>query len=209
MALMKKIVHLICLSCFCHAMYAQKPHSELRHEIGVDAGLASIVGVLGYGTIGFFSALGSAFSHHPIDMQMYGIYGVHYYYQVKPWCQIGVKMTVELAKTTCFADTMRAAVTAVDHYALVSLMPSVRFTYLNRPWVRLYSGVDVGCAYLWTGTTTYNGKSDSGEKGTDNNFLFAFNATIFGVNVGKKFYGLFELNAGYDAMVKIGIGARF
>lgn len=209
MALMKKIVLLICLSCFCHAMYAQKPHSELRHEIGVDAGPASIVGVLGYGTIGFFSALGSAFSHHPIDMQMYGIYGVHYYYQVKPWCQIGVKMTVELAKTTCFADTMRAAVTAVDHYALVSLMPSVRFTYLNRPWVRLYSGVDVGCAYLWTGTTTYNGKSDSGEKGTDNNFLFAFNATIFGVNVGKKFYGLFELNAGYDAMVKIGIGARF
>ncbi|MBO4654554.1 MAG: hypothetical protein J5644_03315 [Bacteroidales bacterium] len=206
---MKKIVLLICLSCFCHAMYAQKPHSELRHEIGVDAGPASIVGVLGYGTIGFFSALGSAFSHHPIDMQMYGIYGVHYYYQVKPWCQIGVKMTVELAKTTCFADTMRAAVTAVDHYALVSLMPSVRFTYLNRPWVRLYSGVDVGCAYLWTGTTTYNGKSDSGEKGTDNNFLFAFNATIFGVNVGKKFYGLFELNAGYDAMVKIGIGARF
>ena len=209
MALMKKIVLLICLSCFCHAMYAQKPHSELRHEIGVDAGPASIVGVLGYGTIGFFSALGSAFSHHPIDMQMYGIYGVHYYYQVKPWCQIGVKMTVELAKTTCFADTMRAAVTAVDHYALVSLMPSVRFTYLNRPWVRLYSGVDVGCAYLWTGTTTYNGKSDSGEKGTDNNFLYAFNATIFGVNVGKKFYGLFELNAGYDAMVKIGIGARF
>ena len=98
--------------------------------------------------------------------------------------------------------------TAVDNYALVSLMPSVRFTYLNRPWVRLYSGVDVGCAYLFSGTTYYDSKTGS-EKGENNNFLFAFNITAFGVNVGKKFYGLFELNAGYDAIVKVGIGARF
>ena len=204
----KKIFLVVCLFYFCHAVFAQKPHSDLRHEIGVDAGPASIAGVLGYGTIGFFSALGSAFSHQPIELQMYGVYGIHYYYQVKPWCQVGFKATVELAKTKHFADTLRTVVTSVDNYALVSLMPSVRFTYLNRPWVRLYSGVDVGCAYLWTGTS-YHNKSGEEEKGQNNNFLFAFNVTAFGVNVGKKFYGLFELNAGFDAMVKVGIGARF
>ena len=207
---MKRIgIFIIICICFAQNLSAQKPHSDLHNEIGVDAGPASIAGVLGYGTIGFFSALGSAFSHQPIDMQMYGHYGIHYYYQVKPWCQVGIKTTVELARTTHYTDTLRTKVSSVDHYALASVMPSVRFTYLNRPWVRLYSGVDVGFAYLWTGTTTYNGKSDSGEKGADNNFLFAFNATIFGVNVGKKFYGLFELNAGFDAMIKVGIGARF
>ena len=205
----KKIFLVVCLFCLCHAMYAQKPQSDLYHEIGVDAGPASVVGVLGYGTVGFFSALGSAFSHQQIDMQMYGLYGVHYYYQVKSWCQIGVKVTAEFARTRHFADTTCAVVISDDHYALVSFMPSVRFTYLNRPWVRLYSGVDVGCAYLWTGTKTYDNKSGKSEYGSGNNFLFAFNATLFGVNVGKKFYGLFELNAGYDAMVKIGIGARF
>lgn len=207
---MKKLSLIIIILCvfFRPDLSAQKPHSDLHHEIGVDAGPASIAGVLGYGTIGFFTALGSAFSHQPVELQMHGLYGVHYYYQVKPWCQVGVKATVELAKTTHFADTLRTVVTSIDHYALVSLMPSVRFTYLNRPWVRLYSGVDVGCAYLWTGTT-YKGKSGSDEKGQNNNFLFAFNVTAFGVNVGKKFYGLFELNAGFDAMVKVGIGARF
>lgn len=206
---MKRIGVFIIIICICFAqnLSAQKPHSDLHHEIGVDAGPASAAGVLGYGTIGFFSALGSAFSHQPIDMQMYGLYGIHYYYQVKPWCQVGFKATVELAKTTHFADTLRTVVTSIDHYALVSLMPSVRFTYLNRPWVRIYSGVDVGCAYLWTGTT--KDKSGNDEKGQNNNFLFAFNVTAFGVNVGKKFYGLFELNAGFDAMVKVGIGARF
>ncbi len=204
----KKIFLVVCLLCFCHAVFAQKPYSDLRNEIGVDAGPTSVVGVLGYGTIGFFSALGSAFSHQPVELKMHGVYGIHYYYQVKPWCQVGVKATVELAKTKHYADTLRTVMTAVDNYALVSLMPSVRFTYLNRPWVRLYSGVDVGCAYLFSGTTYYDSKTGS-EKGENNNFLFAFNITAFGVNVGKKFYGLFELNAGYDAIVKVGIGARF
>ena len=81
-------------------------------------------------------------------------------------------------------------------------MPSVRFTYLNRPWVRLYSSVDVGVGFFLSST----GGSD-GESG--NKALFAFNITPIGVSVGKKFYGLFELNAGYDAIVKVGIGARF
>ena len=88
-------------------------------------------------------------------------------------------------------------------------MPSVHFTYLNRPWVRLYSGLDVGCAYFWSGSTSDNAKEDGNDGKKDNNFAFAFNVTAFGVNVGKKFYGLFELNAGYDAIVKVGIGARF
>ena len=88
-------------------------------------------------------------------------------------------------------------------------MPSVRFNYLNRPWVRLYSGLDLGVGYLFSGSSSRSkdGEEESGSK--NNNFIFAFNVTAFGVNVGKKFYGLFELNAGYDAIVKVGIGARF
>ena len=81
-------------------------------------------------------------------------------------------------------------------------MPSVRFTYLNRPWVRLYSSVDVGVGFFLSSTGGSDGESR-------NKALFAFNVTPIGVSVGKKFYGLFELNAGYDAIVKVGIGARF
>ena len=210
----KRILTLaLLLLCCCQILPAQKtngnkPHSDLHNEVGINAGPFSLVGSFTYGTIGFWSALGGSLSHKPVDMNLCGNYSIHYYYQVKPWCQVGFKATVELAKTTHFADTLRTVVTSIDHYALVSLMPSVRFTYLNRPWVRIYSGVDVGCAYLWTGTT-YKDKSGNDEKGQNNNFLFAFNVTAFGVNVGKKFYGLFELNAGFDAMVKVGIGARF
>ena len=210
----KRILTLaLLLLCCCQILPAQKtngnkPHSDLHNEIGINAGPFSLVGSFTYGTIGFWSALGGSLSHKPVDMNLCGNYSIHYYYQVKPWCQVGIKTMVESARVKHYSDTLRTRITSVDHYALLSVMPSVRFTYLNRPWVRLYSGVDLGCAYLWSGTTNYNG-GKAGEKSKDNNFLFAFNVTAFGVNVGKKFYGLFELNAGFDSMVKVGIGARF
>lgn len=208
---MKKILVIICVLsvCFCQSLSAQKPHSDLYNEIGVDAGPASLVGGFIYGTVGFWSAIGGGLSHKPIDMKYHGNYGLHYYYQVKPWCQVGVKFTVESMRLIHYSDTLRTSITRVDKDVLFALMPSVRFTYLNRPLVRLYSGVDLGFGYLWSGTTSYDSKEEGEGDSKNKNFLFAFNVTAFGVNVGKKFYGLFELNAGYDAFVKVGIGARF
>lgn len=208
---MKRVIVTICVLvvCFFQPLSAQKPHSDLYHETGVNAGPSSLVGGFINGTIGFWSGLGGALSHKPVEMKWYGNYGLHYYYQVKPWCQVGVKATVEGAKTIQYTDTFRTTISSVNHDVLVALMPSVHFTYLNRPWVRLYSGLDVGCAYFWSSSSSDNGKEDENDGKKDNNFAFAFNVTAFGVNVGKKFYGLFELNAGYDSIIKFGIGARF
>ena len=196
---MKRVTIIVFACLLCWSVSAQKPHSDLYNEIGVNAGPFSFAGAFGIGTIGFFSALGSAFSHQPVEMDLYGHYGIHYYYQVKPWCQVGIKTTVEGAKNTRFSDTLHTSVSSIDRYLLVSVMPSVRFTYLNRPWVRLYSGVDLGLGIFGT----------EGKDSSSDDFLFAFNVTAFGVNVGKKFFGQFELNAGFDSFVKVGIGARF
>ena len=196
---MRRVTIIVFACLLCWSVSAQKPHSDLYNEIGVNAGPFSFAGAFGIGTIGFFSALGSAFSHQPVEMDLYGHYGIHYYYQVKPWCQVGIKTTVEGAKNTRFSDTLHTSVSSIDRYLLISVMPSVRFTYLNRPWVRLYSGVDLGLGIFGT----------EGNDSSSGDFLFAFNVTAFGVNVGKKFFGQFELNAGFDSFVKVGIGARF
>ena len=200
----KRIVISICvLIILCsQTLSAQKPHSDLYNEIGVDAGPVSIVGGVVYGTIGFWTAVGGGLSHKPVEMNLYGCYNVHYYYQVTHWCQVGMKTVVEGSKLTYYTDTTKRVIDHVSQDVLLSFMPSVRFTYLNRPWVRLYSSVDVGVGFFLSST----GGSD-GESG--NKALFAFNITPIGVSVGKKFYGLFELNAGYDSIVKVGIGARF
>lgn len=204
---MKKICFAVAMVLLCSGVSAQKPHSDLHHEIGINGGPVSLAGSFFYGTIGFFTALGGSLGHQAVDMNLYGQYSVHYYYQAAPWCQVGVMGSAELAKVTRFTDTLRTSIQSIDRYAIVTLMPSVRFTYLNRPWVRLYSGLDLGCGYL--ASDSRSGKSSDSDDSSGSNFLFAFNVTAFGVNVGKGFYGLFELNAGYDAIVKVGIGARF
>lgn len=183
---------------------AQKPHSDLLNEIGVDAGPVSIFGGFIVGTVDFFNALGSSMSHQAYDSRYYGVYNLHYYRQVKPWCQVGAKFTVEGSRITRYTDSLQTAIHSISDDLVFTFMPSVRFTYLNRPWVRLYSGVDVGLGYLFSNIQSFSKDDNNGNK-----FLPAMNITAFGVNVGKGFYGLFELNAGFDSIVKVGIGARF
>ncbi|MCR4966000.1 MAG: hypothetical protein K6A41_10140 [Bacteroidales bacterium] len=206
---MKKIVILLACSILVllQPAQAQKPHSDLYNEIGVDAGPYSFGGGFLLGTVNFFTALGNTIGHQTYDMKYYGAYDIHYYRHVAHWCQVGVKATVEGSRTTRYTDSLRTAVKSIDDNIIFTVMPSVRFTYLNRPWVRLYSGAEIGVGYLFNKNQDFSKDDSEEEKG--NNFFPAFNVNVFGVNVGKKFYGLFELNAGFESIVKVGIGARF
>ena len=105
----KRIVLSICiLIILCsQTLSAQKPHSDLYNEIGVDAGPVSIVGGVVYGTIGFWTAVGGGLSHKPVEMNLYGCYNVHYYYQVTHWCQVGMKTVLEGSKLTYYTDTTK------------------------------------------------------------------------------------------------------
>ncbi|MBQ7550203.1 MAG: hypothetical protein IJT04_01580 [Bacteroidales bacterium] len=181
----------------------RKLHSDLQNEIGVGGGIASAMGFVVHGSIGFIEAFFGGLSNQPIDMKWYGQYGVNYHYQVKHWCQLGVKFTIESSKITRYTDTTKWVVKSVSKEVLCVFMPSVRFTYLNRPWVRLYSGVDVGVGYF------IDNKDNVSESTRSGNFFFAFNVTPIGVNVGKKFYVMFETNFGFDSVFKVGLGARF
>ncbi|MBO4488677.1 MAG: hypothetical protein J5741_03340 [Bacteroidales bacterium] len=206
---MKKILLLLVCALGVSMMQpvqAQKPHSDLLNEIGVGAGPSSLCGGFLVGTVNFFNALGSSLSHQAYDIKYYGVYDLHYYRQVTHWCQVGVKVTAEGSRVTRFTDTLRTSVKSIDDYVVFTLMPSVRFTYLNRPWVRLYSGADLGLGYFYSNSQA---NSKDGDEGNSSNFFPAFNVTAFGVSVGKGFYGLFELNAGFESLIKVGIGARF
>ena len=183
-------------------------HSDLHHELGISAGPNSIIGGTVYGTVGFFGALFSGLGHERTRLDFYGEYGLHYYYQVKPWCQVGVKTTIDAAKMVTYTDTTYSTVSRSSTFLLLSVMASVRFTYLNRPWVRLYSGVDLGCGFLFTGEKS-SSKSEEGKDSDNDNILFAFNVTPIGVNVGKRFFGMAEINFGFDSWFKVGIGCRW
>lgn len=182
------------LLTFSSSLLAQHPHNEYKNDIGITAGFRSMMGLLR-------NPVSPTIRHNP-----YGNYGLHYYYQVKHWCQVGVKVNSEISKRTIFEENRPYLVSKQDMLTHLSLMPSVRFSYLNRPWVRLYSGVDLGCGYFLCTPT----KLDPNPENTISKRLyFAYDVTPIGVEVGRKFYGLVETNIGYDSFVKAGIGFRF
>lgn len=193
---MKKSLLLItCLLLTCNpALWAQHPHNAYKSDIGITAGSQSMMGYMR-------SPVFLTSKYTP-----YGNYGLHYYYQVKHWCQVGVKVNSEITKCTIFETNSLDVVSKQEMLTHISLMPSVRFTYLNRPWVRLYSGADLGCGYFLRTPT----KLDPNPENTIYKRLyFAYNVVPIGIEVGRKFYGLLETNIGYDSFVKAGIGFRF
>ena len=81
----------------------------------------------------------------------------------------------------------------------IAILPAVRFSYLNKKYVTLYSGVSTGFLL--------NFECEDGN--TDIYFHPTFQLTAFGVSVGRKFFGFTELGIGYKGFIHGGIGYRF
>lgn len=82
----------------------------------------------------------------------------------------------------------------------VSFMPSIRFSYLNREHVTLYSGFTSGLRFGVS--RTYNEKRVY--------VRLPFQLTLFGVSAGSQsWFGFAELGVGYQGFAKAGFGYRF
>ena len=170
-----------------------------RHDVNVSGGCVSLVqGVI----VGMWGDLASALNGQTETSRL-GVYGLQYGYYANRWCLVGVKVSLEWEKRRVYTDKEHAELD-YDYPAVVaSLMPSVRFVYLNRRVARLYSGIDMGVSLSSNLGEGRDGSSSSVQP------LFALNLTPIGVQVGTRVYGMAELNLGTDALVKVGVGARF
>lgn len=87
-----------------------------------------------------------------------------------------------------------------EHY--LTLMPTIRFSYLNKKYVMLYSGVSTGCTLGIVSPTKLSACPDVQSH-------FAGQLTAFGVSAGNKWYGFTEIGVGYNGFVRAGFGYRF
>ena len=83
----------------------------------------------------------------------------------------------------------------------IAVYPMARFTYLNRPIVRLYSAAGFGFGMEienWSNSNRheYNTRLDG-------------QLTLFGVSVGKKLFASWEIGAGSKGFLTMGAGYRF
>lgn len=101
----------------------------------------------------------------------------------------------------------------------LSFAPSIRFSYLNKPRVMLYSSLSVGVLWEFSGkseyarTLDYAGQSYYGYSGYSGQNSFStwpfFQLTYFGVSWGNKWFGNAELGIGMKGFFSCGMGYRF
>jgi hypothetical protein len=119
---------------------------------------------------------------------------VEYNYYVKKWLTVGGRATFTALYNEVRNISTNEKLYSNGSYAL-GLILNVRFEYMRREYVQLYSAVGLGLAARFE----YN-------RGI---MTPMYDFTYFGIVVGKGFYGFAEIGAGLSGCARAGIGFRF
>ena len=119
-----------------------------------------------------------------------GPYSLSYTYHSRNWLMYGGTVSFAAATMSSRDNYTKEKVRNYNSY-MVSVMPTVRFVYLYRENVQLYSAVSLGVVF-------------------GNDLVIPWgDATLFGCSFGRKIFGFAELGAGVGGWGRVGIGYRF
>ena len=105
----------------------------------------------------------------------------------------------------------------IRRYNVFTLMPELRFSYLNREHVTLYSGISIGITKFFGKFTILNIEEEgpihpyitTGDAGNSAPTLFASaHVTLIGMG-WKHWFASAELGAGFKGIGAVGIGFEF
>lgn len=221
-----KVILLMCvifIALPCIAQEAVKRTFSPKHELSMSIGL---VNMLPYSNFSGFPDHGhwyegfsydsfywsdTDFSNEGYDRLLYnygpctstGAISLGYHYDVLRWLSVGATFSYAGVYHKKFDRTTNKIVGKQNNHNFL-LAPKVRFSYLNRPMVRLYSQATVGVVMNQTkiegegrGSYSYNEWTASGQ------------FTYFGVAVGRKFFGFAEVGFGFQGVIVMGVGYKF
>ena len=165
---------------------------EKRHEIAFGYGLISQNNLADVAA-DVFSSLADV----QTDSRSFsGTFSLSYAYSLNRTLSLGAIFCYEHSEADVTSSGVYSGRT-VDNYW--TFMPSVRFAWLDKKRVALYSKAAIGATF------------DSGQyQGShDDRWEVAFQASAFGVEVGGAFRGFLELGYGMQGIVNFGIKYRF
>lgn len=155
------------------------------------------------------------------DLLYTPVFSFDYHYRAAKWFWLGLSTGYGFYKESHYPDGIVSP--DLDHWVCKQhnflIMPSLRFSYLNRPHITLYSGLDIGLLivkrtpermiqFVEEGFSPDDDPSDWPDKRTD--VFSAFHLTAFGVKAGAKhWFGSFELGAGIKGFANLGVGYEF
>lgn len=190
--------------------YKVKPWRQVRgprHSVSLEAGCLPLCGDEGFvfGTIEdespfrYEGAFPGESRYYEGPLRTSGAISAVYVYRLKRWLEVGASLT--------YAGYYRSVRRASDggvawrlHDNYFTVMPLVRISWLNRTSVRLYSSFQMG----WQRNSERRGFNEWHEE----NYV-AVQVTLFGVSVGRRFFGYAECGIGMRGLAVAGVGYRF
>ena len=138
------------------------------------------------------------------DGKGYGSYSLSYHYRIKKWLWCGGYVNVFPVTERNYNYGYYYDDYYYDDYShynylatRISVAPSIRFSYLNKPLVTLYSAASVGWGVI---LSSHEQRPVLG--------IF-FQTTFFGFSVGKKFFAGGEIGIGYKGLFCVNVGYKF
>lgn len=176
----------------------QRPKRIDKHEFRVGVGSLSLASIMFMDGIGLYHDDAERdFRHEMIAAESYwtkarfvGNYSLSYTYHSRRWLQVGATLTFGVITQARRDNITNKKVSNENQYA-GSAMATVRFVYLYREKVQLYSGLSVGMA-----------------GGTGLCFPW-IDPTFIGCSFGKNLFGFAEIGGGLSGWGRVGIGYRF
>lgn len=136
------------------------------------------------------------------------VFSLDYHYRASKWFWLGLTTGYNLYEEKGYGEPEHLTWKYKEHHFLI--MPSLRFSYLNRPHLTLYSGLSVGL-FIKHGREYRDDDLLIRPITTDHNRVFsAFQLTAFGLKAGAKhWFGSFEAGFGIKGFANLGVGYEF
>ena len=178
-------------------------HAQEDHDIRLSwvLGARGNYGLASHISLGYIGDLDNTTLEPTAGNTLWLTATLDYSYRVNEWLSVGGSMAWTAGICNLY-DNETLERWDTMHVDYVSLMPTVRFTWLHRGIVELYSslGATAGIEH-WMHYT-------NGEQHTYRPYL-SYDIKPIGIAVGHKWYGLVEAGYGARGIVNIGVGRRF
>ncbi len=129
-----------------------------------------------------------------------GAWSLSYDYRFRKWFDLGLTLGYYGEYSRSYSN-MNASPVGRNRAHAITVMPAVRFTWLNRRWVRMYSSLGLGATFVF-GHRDHN--TDSFRERH-----VAFQFTPVGISVGRSLFGFAEIGAGAQGCLMMGVGYKF
>ena len=202
---MKKLLLLLLLAAMPAGLLAQEepaairvrrpftPQHELRLTVGAYPILPSMFDWEGCADGIFYDRT------HRGPVYTSGTWSLTYDYRFKKWFDLGVTLSYYGKYSRSYSNRDFSPVGRNRAHAF-TVMPVVRFTWVNSSWVRMYSTLGLGA-------TLSGGRFDHNSDRFRNGFL-AFQLTPIGISVGRSLFGFAELGLGAQGVFMMGVGYK-